>query len=513
ACGPFNQFAILRDAQNLWNTAIYAREQAVICSNSLTDLCTNNSVSVSPLESIIAGKRHCGIFLDIPLSQIDKAAAADTPFFYLIPYDITFSGVLDLNQLNPIFNSFSVLTRNYASLYLQLGVQDFLQDLKIVWLNKSDTIQNRHLAYAMIPPEKPDIVYLLSENEAKPLSYEQYAVRLVNMQNVDDDAKLPQNSISQISDAKFEELEIQNAVSGSMQSIMSFANIKALFMTFAMPQYPTWFFPVLFYNFNLVVDQKNLIPQPYKALTQTTNSQMFDCFVDQDVVSAPSDLYHSLTFENVNVDDKNSFYGYVDAGGDVSANTNIFYNTTLFNGSKATKTLYPNKYMLAWKMATDGSFMRGYNSSKIGARTNIQVILNGNLTKGIVDTTQLNPSQNQNDFKQFIGMRSYPDPHQVALTPIMHYLCDAFIRITFDDNPDPQKSNTPIPSVYYVAYSIGTGGRGATIDPTFHTPSVSVGSTLLPVRTKLSQFALFFIIRMHQFRMSSFGSIINYPIA
>ncbi|KAA6370681.1 MAG: hypothetical protein EZS28_033790, partial [Streblomastix strix] len=210
ACGPFNQFAILRDAQNLWNTAIYAREQAVICSNSLTDLCTNNSVSVSPLESIIAGKRHCGIFLDIPLCEIDRAAAGDTPFFYLIPYDITFSGVLDLNQLNPIFNSFPVLTRNYASLYLQLWVQDFLQDLKIVWLNKSDTILNRHLAYAMIPPEKPDIVYLLSDNDEAPLSYEQYAVRLVNMQNVANNATVPQNSISQISDAKFEELEIQN---------------------------------------------------------------------------------------------------------------------------------------------------------------------------------------------------------------------------------------------------------------------------------------------------------------
>ncbi|KAA6399518.1 MAG: hypothetical protein EZS28_004952 [Streblomastix strix] len=35
-------------------------------------------------------------------------------------------------------------------------------------------------------------------------------------------------------------------------------------------------------------------------------------------------------------------------------------------------------------------------------------------------------------------MRSYPDPHQVALTPIMHYLCEAFIRIAFEDNPDPQ---------------------------------------------------------------------------
>ncbi|KAA6367375.1 MAG: hypothetical protein EZS28_037098, partial [Streblomastix strix] len=206
ACGPFNQFAILRDAQNLWNSAIYARKQAVICSNSLTDLCTNNSVSVSSLESIVTGKRHCGVFIDIPLCEIDRAAAAGIPYFYLILYDITFSVVLDLNQLNPVFNSFPVLTRNYASLYSQLWV-------------------------------------------------------------------------------------------------------------------------------------------------------------------------------------------------------------------KATKTLYPNKYMLAWKMATDDSFMRGQNSSKIGARTNIQ---------------------NQNDFKHFISMRSCPDPHQVALTPIMHYLCDAFIRITFDDNPDPQ---------------------------------------------------------------------------
>ncbi|KAA6403330.1 MAG: hypothetical protein EZS28_001144 [Streblomastix strix] len=221
ACGPFNQFTILRDAQNLWNTAIYAREKAVIYSNSLTGLCTNNSVSVSPLESIITGKRHCGVFIDIPLCEIDRAAANGTPYFYLIPQDITFSGVLDSNQLNPIFNSFPVLTRNYASLYLQLWVQDFIQDLKIVWLNKSDVMGNIHLAYAMIPPEKPDVVYLLSRLEDEdPLTY------------------------------------------------------------------------------------------------------------------------------------------------------------SLFN--------------------------------------------------------------NQNDFKQFIAMRSYPDPHQVALTPIMHYLCNAFIRITFDDNPDPQ---------------------------------------------------------------------------
>ncbi|KAA6393711.1 MAG: hypothetical protein EZS28_010766, partial [Streblomastix strix] len=376
---------LMKDATALWGSAIYAREQAVISGNSLSDLCTKNSVNVSPLESIIEGKRHCGVFIDIPLCEIDRQATIEdlgTPFYYKIPNDITFSGVLDLNQLNPIFNSFPVLTRNYATLHLQLWIQDFLQDLK------------------------PDIVYLLSGDEA-------------------------------------DELHGFDKESGSMQSIMSFSNIKALFMTFAMPQYPTWFFPVLFTGLNLVIDQNNVIPQPYKSLNQATNGQMFDCFVDQDVVSAPSDLYHSLTFENLNVDDKKNFYGLID-NNDQYKTANIFYLTTLYSGSKAIRTLYPNKYMLAWKLATDDSFMRGYNSSKIGSRTNIQVILQGNLTKGIIDTTNINPSQNQNDFKQFIGTRAYFDPTKASITPMMHYLCDAFVRIIFDDSSMPQVLNIDV---------------------------------------------------------------------
>ncbi|KAA6354639.1 MAG: hypothetical protein EZS28_049834, partial [Streblomastix strix] len=213
ACGPFYQFQLLKDATALWGSAIYAREQAVISGNSLSDLCTKNSVSVSPLESIIEGKRHCGVFIDIPLCAIDKQATIEdlgTPFYYKIPFDITFSGVLDLNQLNPIFNSFPVLTRNFGTLHLQLWIQDFLQDLKVVWLNKNDTVQNNHLAYHMIPPEKPDIVYLLSGDDADDLSYKRYNVRIVNMQNAAVLDKIPQNSISQIGTAKFDTLEIQN---------------------------------------------------------------------------------------------------------------------------------------------------------------------------------------------------------------------------------------------------------------------------------------------------------------
>ncbi|KAA6400506.1 MAG: hypothetical protein EZS28_003962 [Streblomastix strix] len=58
ACGPFNQIAICKDSQKLWDTSIYTREYAIIASNSLTDQCTVNSVTVSPLESIVEGKRH-----------------------------------------------------------------------------------------------------------------------------------------------------------------------------------------------------------------------------------------------------------------------------------------------------------------------------------------------------------------------------------------------------------------------------------------------------------------------
>ncbi|KAA6402063.1 MAG: hypothetical protein EZS28_002411 [Streblomastix strix] len=160
ACGPFQQIAICRDNTKLWETSIYAREQAIICSNSLSDLTVNNSVTVSLLESIVLGKRHCGVFIDIACAKI----TTNQDFYYRIPDPITFSGVIDLNQLNLIFNEFPVLTRNYASLYLQLWMTDFLQDLKVVWLNKSKSFDTC-LAYAMIPAEKPDIITLLDDSD------------------------------------------------------------------------------------------------------------------------------------------------------------------------------------------------------------------------------------------------------------------------------------------------------------------------------------------------------------
>ncbi|KAA6386889.1 MAG: hypothetical protein EZS28_017585 [Streblomastix strix] len=71
ACGPFQQVAICKDNTKLWETSIYAREQAIICSNSLSDLTVNNSVTVSPLESLTQGKRHCGWCIGSQLTEPD----------------------------------------------------------------------------------------------------------------------------------------------------------------------------------------------------------------------------------------------------------------------------------------------------------------------------------------------------------------------------------------------------------------------------------------------------------
>ncbi|KAA6371674.1 MAG: hypothetical protein EZS28_032800 [Streblomastix strix] len=67
AYAPFQQIAICKDNTKLWETSIYATEQAVISANSLSDQYTNNFVSVSSLKSIVKCRRHCGIFLDIPV--------------------------------------------------------------------------------------------------------------------------------------------------------------------------------------------------------------------------------------------------------------------------------------------------------------------------------------------------------------------------------------------------------------------------------------------------------------
>ncbi|KAA6316212.1 MAG: hypothetical protein EZS28_055292, partial [Streblomastix strix] len=62
----------------------------------------------------------------------------------------------------------------------------------------------------------------------------------------------------------------------------------------------------------------------------------------------------------------------------------------------------------------------------------------GSLTPGINESSLINPGENQNNHLTFCGTRCHPNPRTAQITPLMHYLCDAIVRVTFDDAPDPQ---------------------------------------------------------------------------
>ncbi|KAA6369829.1 MAG: hypothetical protein EZS28_034644 [Streblomastix strix] len=278
--------------------------------------------------------------------------------------------------------------------------------------------------------QKPDLIFLLNTAGA---AYLGFSVRLVNIEGKASDERRPTNSIK---------------IGDSMKCMISYSNIKAMFITFALNQYPTWMFPVLFQKFSLEIDQRHIIQQEYVSLNPMVNGQMFQCFVEQDSVSVPSDLYHSLNFQNQTINESNgNYYGYM--GTCYIDRENVFYYTSLYIGSKAIKIYYPHEFMLAWKMETDDSFMRGYNLTKIGARTNIQVTLQGSITQGIIDNSQILDAapgiqDDQNNLMQFIATGAYPTPTNAQITPQMNYLCDAIVRFTFDDAPDPQVLNFEI---------------------------------------------------------------------
>ncbi|KAA6355237.1 MAG: hypothetical protein EZS28_049236 [Streblomastix strix] len=168
-----------------------------------------------------------------------------------------------------------------------------------------------------------------------------------------------------------------------------------------MQQYPTWFFPLLLKKIDLIIDKKHAALNPYEALTADVNCSIFQYFVDQDIVSAPYDLYRSLIFEKINIDDKYYQYGKDDRPAEQQHN--VFYNTIIFRGSK------------------DG------------------IIDNYKVLDADPATTE-----NQNNFAGFIGTRSYPISTQIAQTPLVHFLCDSIVRIMFDDAPEPQILNLEV---------------------------------------------------------------------
>lgn len=129
------------------STENFNYQQSLLTLNSLPDMVTDNSSSESTLKALIHNEHYRGVGSGL-LSFEPNASAADATHPWRANFDgttgiapiypdIGIEGVIDLDKGNPLFHNFPIITRNMNELYIRLYMENFLRELKVVYLNKS----------------------------------------------------------------------------------------------------------------------------------------------------------------------------------------------------------------------------------------------------------------------------------------------------------------------------------------------------------------------------------------
>ena len=116
------------------STENFNYQQSLLTLNSLPDFVTSNSASETTLKSLVENPSYRGVGSGL----IELSMKATQTACYAIPIRkiISIEGIIDLNRGNPLFHNFPIITRNMGELYLRLYMENFLRELKIVYLNK-----------------------------------------------------------------------------------------------------------------------------------------------------------------------------------------------------------------------------------------------------------------------------------------------------------------------------------------------------------------------------------------
>lgn len=117
------------------STENFNYQQSLLTLNSLPDFATKDSRSETTLSALVENDNYGGVgsgLIDIPI----VVGNTDTHAIKL-NQDVEISGVIDLNKGNPLFHNFPIITRNIGQLYIKFYMENFLRELKIVYLNKS----------------------------------------------------------------------------------------------------------------------------------------------------------------------------------------------------------------------------------------------------------------------------------------------------------------------------------------------------------------------------------------
>lgn len=147
-----SEVSLCLSADSKVSTENFNYQQSLLTLNSLPDFTTENSTTESTLKALVENEHFHGVgsgLLDYNFTTYNAATnptgliTHGTTHVAPIKNKISIEGNIDLNKGNPLFHNFPVITKNMGELYLKLKMENFLRELKVVYLNKSRLSANK----------------------------------------------------------------------------------------------------------------------------------------------------------------------------------------------------------------------------------------------------------------------------------------------------------------------------------------------------------------------------------
>lgn len=465
------------------STENFNYQQSLLTLNSLPDFVTDNSTSETTLKSLVENPTYRGVgsgLIEVNLSVPGNVGT----YGVTITRDIGIEGVIDLDKGNPLFHNFPIITRNMNELYIRLYMENFLRELKVVYLNKArssvatvnggatlNSKPQETLPYSRLPVDKPDFVYLAGKlvkvklvnlktnninfaavgtfQQTNPIytleniSWKRFEIRKVEFDIEDyEDIKASQAKAATYKfpvhifrSKNFDQTNAASSSSNALQTTLNAPNIDRIFITQPFSRDYYTFLPTLATtDINPQLHNNPVLPRTEDALNSRTVARLASCFVDTDKYSPPVDLVYSL---DVPTTGKQLWLKGPDTYGGEGAFEKVQRGIEL----KYDSVYIPNKFAYAIELNEGGCFRRGFNSVIDGnysptVPVNLQQsvgtsadIYNDAYGSHTYDTQNQEVLANNTSFNAAISYGHFMNSGAVAS---IHCLCDYIFWMNFD---------------------------------------------------------------------------------
>lgn len=469
------------------STENFNYQQTLLTLNSLPDFVTENSSSECTLKGLVENPTYRGVGSGLITVSLDADNNAD---HYGVPITqpIGIEGVIDLNKGNPLFHNFPIITRNMGELYIRLYMENFLRELKVVYLDKTRTppqhittpgtstdtnagAPTHCLPYQRLPIDKPDFVYLKGElykvklvniktnswDTTQAISFQQtnpiftlpniewkrFEIRKIEFDVEEfDDIKASQAKAGMYKfpvhifrSKNFDQTNAASSSANALQTTLNAPNIDRLFITQPLSRDYYTFLPTpATTDINPQLHNNPVLPRTEDALNSRTVERLGSVFIDTDKYSVSADLLNSLNIPTYNkqlwIKSANTYGGqsafeYVQRGIHVPTE----------------RVMIPNKFAYGLELNAGGCFRRGFNSVidgnysptvPINLQQSLQTSANLYFDNGVTFDTAGEQDAIVNTSKGFGAAVSYGDLTASGAVASVHCLCDYVFWISFD---------------------------------------------------------------------------------